>query len=183
MVNWGKARIVTQNSRQEYGGSRYRDKFVNLEYRRDREVAQSPSIRLAFVHLDHITRSYSLSSRHAPRDQEIHDLRMEVGHLRWGLHQRVHIRKHKNPSPSPSFSSRDEQNYRWRTRSCWSSVDEAPSHSLEGEWHPHRRNRTPPQGLWGVIPWAGPCARSLHHHFPDISKMLSFFVVSPNQHS
>ena len=183
MVNWGRSVTVAQNSRQEYVRSKYRYKFVNLEHRRDKEVAQSPSVKPTFVHSDHMTRTYSMSSEHALLDQEIHDLRVEVGHLRWGLHQRVHIRKHKNPSPSPSSSSRDKRNYRWRTRSPWSSVHEAPFHSLGGEWHPRRRNRTPPQGLWGVVPWAGPYARPLSHHFPDISRMPSFSVISPNQRS
>ena len=90
-----------------------------------------------------------MSLGHAPRDQEIRDLRVEVGHLRRGLRQRVHIKEHRNPSPSPSSNSRDEQNYRQRTRSPQSSVHEAPSHSLGGECHPHRRNRTPPPRAMG----------------------------------
>ena len=66
---------------------------MNLERRRDREVAQSPSVKPVFVHSNHMTRSFSMSLGHALEDQEIHDLRVEVGHLRWGLHQRVHIKK------------------------------------------------------------------------------------------
>nr|POF10036.1 hypothetical protein CFP56_46383 [Quercus suber] len=68
---------MVQSEGQESVGSRHRDEFVNLEHRRDRALAQSPSIRVKPVNPNHISRSHSVSSRHIPRDQEMHDLRVE----------------------------------------------------------------------------------------------------------
>ena len=125
---------------------------MNLERRRDRALAQSPSIKAEPVHPNHISRSHSVSSRHVPRDQEMHDLRMEVHHLRQWLRQRVHIRESRSRSPSPSSSSVDERGYKRRTRSPRVEIHATPFHSVGGERHPHRRHRTPPSRSLGVMP-------------------------------
>ena len=98
------------------------------------------------VHSDHKSRSHSYSMRHPSRDQEMNYFRMEVGHLRWQLRQRVHIRKHRMPSPSPSSNSEGEWSYRRRTKSPQSSTYEAPPHSFREKRRPHQRSRTPLQG-------------------------------------
>ena len=73
MENLRRSGIIPQSEGQESVGSRHRDEFVNLERRRDIALAQSPSIRVAPVHLSHISRSHFVSSRHVPKDQEMHD--------------------------------------------------------------------------------------------------------------
>lgn len=81
MTNSRRNKIVAPSEGQESVGSRDRDDFVNVEPRRDRALAQSPSIRFAPIRSDHISRSHYVSLRHAPRDQEMYDLRVEVRNL------------------------------------------------------------------------------------------------------
>ena len=59
------------------------------------------------------------------------------------------MREHKSPTPSSNASSRREWSHRRRTRSPKGNVHGAPSHSVRGERHPHRRNRTLPSGNIG----------------------------------
>lgn len=135
---------MVESEEQESVGSRHRDEFANLEHRRDRALAHSPSIKAKPVHPNHISRIHFVSSRNVPRDQEMHDLRVEVHHLRQRLRQRVHIKESRSRSPSPSSSSVDEQGYKWRTRSLRVEIHKTPFHSVGGERHLHRRHRTPP---------------------------------------
>lgn len=103
---------MAQSEGQELVGYKHRHEFVNLKCRKDRALAQSPSLRVAFVHSNHITHSHSVSLRHVPRDQEMHDLKVEVHHLWQRLRQRVHIRESRNRSPSLSSNSIYERSYR-----------------------------------------------------------------------
>ena len=106
-----------------------------MEPRRDRARAQSPSINASPVHYDHISRSHSVLSRHALRDQEMYDLRVQVRQLRQQLPQRVHVREHRSVMPSSNSSSGEERSHRRRTRSPRGSVHGVPSHSVRGERH------------------------------------------------
>ena len=71
-------------------------------------MAQSPSIRAEFVHLDHISQSHSRLGSHISREQEMRNLRLEVGHLRRRLRRRMYVRENKTPSLSQSSSSEGE---------------------------------------------------------------------------
>ena len=81
MTNSRRNRTIAQSEGWEPVGSRHKDDFVNVEPRRDRALAQSPSIRVALIGSNHISRSHFVSLRHVPRDQEMHDLRVEVRNL------------------------------------------------------------------------------------------------------
>lgn len=52
-----RSATVAQSEGQESVGSWRKDEFVDLDHRRDCEVAQSPSIRVVSIHSDHINRS------------------------------------------------------------------------------------------------------------------------------
>ena len=77
-----KSATVAQSEGQESVGSWPRDKFVNLDRIKDCDVAQSPSIRAVSILLDHINRSQSQSTSHVSHDKEMHNIKLEVSHLR-----------------------------------------------------------------------------------------------------
>ena len=113
---------------------------MNLEQRRDREVAQSPSIRAEFIHSDHINRSHSRSGSQILCEQETRNLRLEVDHLRRWLQHRVHFRENRTHSLS--------QSYRRRSRTPPSESFRISSHLVGGERHHWRRVRnSPPENM------------------------------------
>ena len=59
------------------------------------------------------------------------------------------MREHKSLTPSSNSSSGREWSHKRRTRSPRGNVHGAPSHSVRGERHPYRRNRTLPLGNIG----------------------------------
>ena len=143
MANLERSKTVAQSEGHESMDSRHRENFVKLSASPISQYKGSP------VHSNHRSQSHSISSRLAPRDQEMYDLQVQVRQLRQWLRQRVHSREHRSPTQSSNSSSGDEWSHRRRTKSLQGNVHGEPSISVRGERHLHRRNRTPPLGNVG----------------------------------
>lgn len=117
---------------KEFVGSQCGNQFVNLESKKDHEVAQSPSIRAESIHSNRISRSHSRLESHISHDKEMRNLRLVVGHLRRRLRHVVHKRENRTHSLGQSFNSEGEQSYRRRSSSppieyfttCFRSIGE-----------------------------------------------------------
>ena len=112
-------------NREEFVGSQHHDHFVNLEWRRDREVN---------VHTTHTSRSQSWTRNHVSHGENTRNLQLEIDHL-W---RKLRCKQRKE-SPSSSGSSSDgDSNYRPRSR-----TPPSESFSYNEERRHKRRSRSP----------------------------------------
>ena len=140
--------VIEGGNRKESIGPQREDQFVNLERRRDREVARSPNISIESVHSNHISQSHLRPGSHISREQEACNLRLEIDHLRKQLRRRVHVREDRTPSPSQISSSKGERSYRQRSKTPPRKYFITPSRSRGGEGYHQRRDRnSPPENM------------------------------------
>ena len=107
-------------------GSQPQDHFVNLEWRRDREVS---------VHTTHTSRSHSRSRGHISYEENTRAMQLEIDRLKRKLR---HERRRWTPSNS-DFSSGDEGDGSYRPRS---RTPLSESFSCDEDYHCEHRNRS-----------------------------------------
>ena len=122
-----------RGDREEFVGSQRVDQFVNLERRRDREMARTPNIKAKSVHLGHISRNHLRPRSHISWEQEMHNLRLKVDHLHRQLWHREHTREDRTPSTNQSSNS--GENYQQRSKTLPSESFTTSSRSGGGEGH------------------------------------------------
>ena len=131
-----------RNASLESVGSQRRDRFVNLEQRRDCDMAHTHSQRAPFVHSDHIGQHHTSHNSH---DEEVYDLKRKVDRLHRHLHRKARIREERTSTPSQSSSSKDDRNYWQRSKTPPNESFTSSSHYTLDERYHHKRSRTPPR--------------------------------------
>lgn len=89
-------------------GSQHRDHFVNLECRRDQDVAHTQSQGAPSFHFER-TRQHEVS--HHSRDEEVHNLERKVERLLRCFCRRTQIREDRTPSLDQYLSTRSDGSY------------------------------------------------------------------------
>ena len=135
-----------RNASLEYVGSQRRERFVNLEWRKDCDMANTHSQRAPFVHSDHTSQHHASHNSH---DEEVYNLKRKVDRLYRHLHLKAWIREKRTPTPSQSSSFEDDWNYQWRSRTPPNESFTSSSHYTSEERYHHKRSRTPPRRNMG----------------------------------
>ena len=86
-----------RNASLEFVGFQRRDWFVNLEQRRDCDMAHTHSQRAPFVHSNHTGQHHASHNSH---DEEVYNLKRKVDRLRRHLHRKARTREERTPTPS-----------------------------------------------------------------------------------
>lgn len=110
-------------------GSQRHDQFLNLEWRRDREVC---------VHTTYTSRSQSRGGSHPSHKENTRSMQLEIDHL----HRRLHRKwRKRTPLDSDPSSNEDRDNsYRPRSR-----IPPSKSFWCQEEHHYKRINTSPPR--------------------------------------
>ena len=118
----------SRQDREESIGSQHQDQFLNIEWRRDREVC---------VHTTLSSRSQSRGGSHISHEENTISLELEID----CLHRRLrHERQRRTPSDSDP-SSEDEEDGSYRPKSRTPSSE---SFSYDEDYHYERRSKSSP---------------------------------------
>ena len=122
-------------------GSQRRDRFVNLKWKRDRDMGHTYNERASSVHSKHTDQHHASHNSH---DKEVYNFKRKVDRLCRRLHRKARIKEERIPTLSQSSRSEDNRSYWRRSRTPPSESFILTSRYTFGERHHHKRSRTPP---------------------------------------